>query len=254
MFIRYNGLVLIFHFNFSAYNNFIQVNMKISSQKLFQKLVDEYKIIGEKGVINFSLKNLTIAVETKDTVGNLLQEWLKAWMLSENIEFQENQNSQTFPDFHLDVDDRTKGLLEVKTFDWKRGPGFDLANFDAYCNSLLDNAHRLDSDYLIFAYVMEGSEITIKNVWLKKIWELAGPSGTYPIKVQEKKSVIYNLRPSTWYSERSQFKPFNSLEQFLSALNETRYQYPQTRHSNGHWLKKVIKNYQSHTGILLKIK
>ena len=228
--------------------------MKITGSLLFSKLVDDYKIIGEKGIINFSLKDLIISIETKDTVGNLLQEWLKAWMVREKVEFEENLNSQTFPDFYLNKDDHKSGLLEVKSFDFDRGPGFDLANFDSYCNSLLSNAYRIDSDYLIFAYQMEGSVINIKNVWIKKIWELACPSGPYPIKVQEKKSVIYNLRPSTWYSERTKFKPFSSKEEFLSALNGTRYQYPQTRHSNGHWMKNVIKNYQEHTGILLAIK
>ncbi|MEZ4957670.1 MAG: NgoBV family restriction endonuclease [Saprospiraceae bacterium] len=228
--------------------------MKLTGEQLYSKLVDEYNIIGEKGMINFSLKDLTISVETKDTVGNLLQEWLKAWMKKEEIEFEENTNSQSFPDFHLDKVDKRKGLLEVKSFDWDRGPGFDLANFDSYCNSLLENAYRIDSDYLIIAYQMEGSQITIKNVWLKKIWELACPSGTYPIKVQEKKSVIYNLRPSTWYSGRSKFKPFSSKEEFLAALNETRYQYPQTRHANGHWLKNVLKNYKEHTGIELEVR
>jgi NgoBV restriction endonuclease. len=228
--------------------------MKLSGQELYNKLVNEYKIIGEKGFINFSLKDLTISIETKDTVGNLLQEWLKAWMQKEKIEFEENPNSQVFPDFYLDKQNKKLGLLEVKSFDWDRGPGFDLANFDAYCNSLLTSAYRLDSDYLIFAYQMNGSELSIKNVWVKKIWELACPSGTYPLKVQEKKSVIYNIRPGTWYSERSKFKPFNSLEEFLSALNETRYQYPQTRHTNGHWLKNVLKNYKALTGINLHVR
>lgn len=216
--------------------------MKLSGNELHNKLVNEYKIIGEKGVINFSLKDLTISIETKDTVGNLLQEWLKAWMIKENIEFEENPNSQVFPDFYLDKLDKKSGLLEVKSFDWDRGPGFDLANFDSYCNSLLTSSYRLNSDYLILAYQMKGSELTIKDVWIKKIWELACPSGTYPLKVQEKKSVIYNIRPSTWYSERTKFKPFNSLEEFLVALIETRYQYPQTRHTNGHWLQNVLKN------------
>ena len=227
--------------------------MKIIGEQLYKKLVDEYKIIGEKGVINFSLKNLTISVQTKDTVGNLLQEWLKAWFQKEQIDFEENTNSQTFPDFLLDKDDHKKGLLEVKSFDFDRGPGFDLANFDSYCNSLLDNAYRIDSDYLILAYQMNNGVISIKNVWLKKIWELACPSSTYPLKVQEKKSVIYNIRPSIWYSERSKFKPFNSKEEFLSALNNTRYQYPQTRHTNGHWLRNVLKNYQEHTGVSLTV-
>ncbi|MCO5249528.1 MAG: NgoBV family restriction endonuclease [Chitinophagales bacterium] len=228
--------------------------MRLSGKELHHKLVNEYKIIGEKGVINFSLKDLTISIETKDTVGNLLQEWLKAWMIKEKIEFEENPNSQVFPDFYLDKSNRKLGLLEVKSFDWDRGPGFDLANFDSYCNSLLTSAYRLNSDYLILAYQMKGSELTIKDVWIKKIWELACPSGTYPLKVQEKKNVIYNIRPSTWYSERTKFKPFNSLEEFLSALNETRYQYPQTRHGNGHWLQNVLKNYEEHTGIKLQVR
>jgi len=227
--------------------------MKLTGQELYSKLVDDYKIIGESGVINFSLKDLTISIETKDTVGNLLQEWLKAWMMKVKVEFEENTNSQIFPDFYLDKHNQKLGLLEVKSFDWDRGPGFDLANFDSYCNSLLVNSYRLDSDYLIFAYQMKGSVITIKNVYLKKIWELACPSGTYPLKVQEKKSIIYNIRPSTWYSERSKFKPFATKEDFLSALNNTRYQYPQTRHTNGHWLQNVLKNYKEHTGVSLKV-
>lgn len=227
---------------------------KLNGQQLYNKLVYEYKIIGEKGHINFSLKDLTITVETKDTVGNLIQEWIKAWMLKEKILFEENVHSQLFPDFFLDPENKKTGLLEIKSFDWDRGPGFDLANFDSYCNSLLTHAYRLDSDYLIIAYQMIDSVITIKDVWIKKIWELACSSGTYPIKVQEKKNIIYNLRPATWYSERTTFKPFLSLEEFLAALNETRYQYPPTRHTNAHWLKNVVKNYTEHTGISLVVK
>jgi type II restriction enzyme len=228
--------------------------MKLTAEQLYSKLVDEYKIIGEQGSISFSLKDLTISIKTKDTVGNLLQEWLKAWFQESDIDFEENTNSQTFPDFHLDKDNPKKGLLEIKSFDFDRGPGFDLANFDSYCNSLLESAFRIDSDYLILAYQMNDGIISIKNVWLKKIWELSCPSSTYPIKVQEKKGVIYNLRPSIWYSERSIFKPFSSKERFLLALNETRYQYPQTHHTNAHWLKKVIEKYHEQTGVLLDIK
>jgi type II restriction enzyme len=227
--------------------------MKLTAEQLHKKLVVEYKLIGETGNIKFTVKDLSILIKTKDTVGNLLQEWLKAWFIQSEIEFEENTNSQSFPDFLLDKDDHTKGLLEVKSFDFDRGPGFDLANFDSYSNSLLTNAYRLDSDYLILAYQMTDGVISIKDVWLKKIWELACPSGTYPLKVQEKKSVIYNIRPSIWYSERAKYKPFESKEEFLSALNDTRYQYPQTRHGNGHWLSKVLKNYKEHTGVSLTV-
>jgi len=217
--------------------------MKISAVDLYKKLVDDYKLIGENATISFTVKDLPITIKAKDSIGNLLQEWLKAWFVYNDIDFLENANSQSFPDFLLDKANITKGLLEVKTFDFDRDSGFGLADFDSYCNSLLENAYRLNSDYLIFAYQMKDGIIRVKNIWLKKIWELACPSSTYPIKVQEKKNVIYNIRPSLWYSERSRFKPFNKLKDFLFALNETRHQYPQTRHSNAHWSRNVIRNY-----------
>lgn len=228
--------------------------MKLTAVELYSKLVNEYKLIGEKGKINFYIKDLSISIETRNTVGNLLQDWIKAWMMREKIDFEENTNSQVFPDFYLDKHNHKTDLLEVKSFDIDRGPGFDLANFDSYCNSLLQSAYRLDSDYLILSYQMIGSEITINNIWLKKIWELACPSGTYPLKVQEKKNVIYNIRPGVWYSTKSRFKPFSNKEEFLKALNETRYRYPQTKFGNAHWLANVIKNYQEHTGIALALK
>ena len=228
--------------------------MKLTAEQLFKRLTTDYKLVGQKGGITFKLKDITVEIEKKDSVGNLIQEWLKAWMKWEKIDFEENPSSQTFPDLFLNIKDHKKGLLEIKTFDFDRGPGFDLANFDSYCNSLTTNAYRLDSDYLILAYQMNGAEITIKDVWLKKIWEFSGASSTYPIKVQEKKNVIYNIRPIIWYSERATFNAFNTKEEFLQALNETRYQYPKTHHDNAHWLKKVINNYKVHTGSVLIVK
>ena len=79
--------------------------MKLTAEQLYQKLVYDYKVIGETGNIKFTVKDLSILIQTKDTVGNLLQEWLKAWLIKEQIEFVVNSNSQTFPDFLLDKDD-----------------------------------------------------------------------------------------------------------------------------------------------------
>lgn len=228
--------------------------MQVTAKEFYERLVNGYKLVGQKGSISFTLKDLTVQIESKDTVGNLLQDWLTTWMDQEGIDFEVNPNSQKFPDIYLNRGDRKKGLLEVKSFDWKRGAGFDLANFESYCNSLLTDAYRLDSDYLIMAYEMNKTEIVIKDVWLKRIWEISGPSSPYPVKVQEKKKVIYNLRPVSWYSERSKFRPFTSKEEFLHALNETRYQYSKTHHDNSHWLRSVLKNYQEHTGNLLDVR
>jgi hypothetical protein len=226
---------------------------EITAQGLYSKLVNDYKLIGQKGTILFTLSGLEVKVISRDTVGNMIQEWLREWMIKESLAFEINPSSQTFPDVYLNLKDKKQGLLEIKAFDFKRGAGFDLANFESYCNSLLTDAYRLDSDYLIIGYTMQGHDITIKDIWLKKIWEIAGGSGTYQVKVQEKKKVIYNLRPINWYSTRSKFKAFASKEEFLKALNETRYAYFKTHADNSHWLRKVKENYKLHTSVDLVI-
>lgn len=142
--------------------------MKVSAKQLYEKLVGVEGIIGQIGVITFRLKGLSIEIESKDSVGNLIQEWLQNWMRTNGIEFEENPSSQTFPDIFLDIENRTKGLLEIKTFDIDRGPGFDLANFDSYCNSLLTHSYRLDSSYLILAYQMKGASYYNKECLAKK--------------------------------------------------------------------------------------
>ena len=92
--------------------------MKLTAEELYTKLVKESSFIGQKGKITFKLMDITLEVNTKDTVGNLIQEWIKSWMIKEKIEFQDSPSTQNFPDFQLDLSDNTKGLLEVKCFDY----------------------------------------------------------------------------------------------------------------------------------------
>jgi hypothetical protein len=227
--------------------------MKLTSDELYMKLTVTDGLVGKTGEITFTFNNHPIKIESKDIIGNVIQDWIKDWMRSQGVSFIVNQNSQKFPDIYLDPDSKTTGLLEIKAFDFERSPNFDIANFDSYCNSLITDSYRIDSDYLIVGYSLHGATITIKNIWKKKIWEISGPSEKWPIKVQEKRETIYNLRPSTWYSTRSKFKSFNNKETFLSALNDTRYQYGKTRLSNSHWLSKVLANYLTYTGVKLII-
>ena len=64
-----------------------------------------------------------------------------------------------------------------------------------------------------------------------------------------KNKVIVNIRPATWYSERTHFKPFESLEDFLAAMEETIYQYPDTRVTVAlNWKKNLINSYERHYG------
>jgi len=132
-----------------------------------------------------------------------------------------------------------------------KSPAFDIANFDSYCTSLLKVPERLDSDYLILSYKMENSELTIDNIWLKKVWELTSPSGPDPIKIQNKRGQIYNLRPCTWYSTRLKYQPFENRMDFLKAIANTHKGYPQCDKYKKDWLKKVKAQYKKNTGLTL---
>ncbi len=149
--------------------------MKVTAEQLYEKLLIDYKLVGQKGKISFTLKDITVEIETKDTVGNLIQEWLKAWMIINKIEFGNAPHSQDFPDFLLDTDNPKNGLLEVKTFDYSKSANFDVANFMAYRRSVMAHPYRLDSSYLIIGYRMTGNSLEIADVWLKKVWEITGP-------------------------------------------------------------------------------
>ncbi len=193
--------------------------MKLTPKQLYDKLVKDYELIGQKGKISFTLKDITVEIETKDTVGNLIQEWIKAWILSNSIEFKNPPHSQDFPDFLLDPANPKTNLLEVKTFDYTKSANFDVANFMAYRRSVLAHPYRLDADYLIIGYKMTGNSLEIADVWLKKVWEITGPSEDWPLKCQVKQGEVVNIRPVKWYNaERTTYKPFYSALELSEPL------------------------------------
>lgn len=215
------------------------------AEKLFEQLNND-NIINAGGTIKFELLGIKTTIKTKSVVGDVIQDWLTEYMKKNAIEFKFSEHSQKFPDFFLGNE-----LLEVKCFDVKKSPNFDIANFESYCGSLLKSPERLDSYYLIFSYEMNDVDHTvyIRNIWLKKVWEISGPSDGWPIKFQVKKGMIYNIRPNTWYSERTKYKKFTSRKEFVYALAECIKRYPATNHLHkANWLKEVELGYQRLTG------
>jgi hypothetical protein len=150
----------------------------------------------------------------------------------------------------INPSDNKSALLEVKAFDYDAGPNFDIANFDAYTRSLRVNAYRLDADYLIFGYTMDSEGIVeIKDLWLKKIWDISGPCGNWGVRVQVKQGVIVNIRPVKWYNfQRCKYKPFGERSKFVSGLSYTLLKYTKRMEDSGNWLKVVSGNYKEHTG------
>lgn len=225
--------------------------MRLTAQQVYDKLISEDKILTLKGQIKFYLGDVNIIVRQRDVVGNIMQEWLQGWLDKRGIDYAPDENSQMPPDFFLNPDDKTRNLLEVKAFNRSSNPGFDIADFRMYAEEILEKPYMLDVDYLIFGYDMSDDGIvTIKDVWLKKVWEITRRMEDYPINLQVKDGVIHKIRPGVWYSEgTTDYSIFESLEDFISAIEETTFKEPKLRDTVAStWLSKFQRNYKARYG------
>ncbi len=230
--------------------------MRLSAQEIYDRLLNDDHILELKGQIRFFLGDVNIIVRQKDVVGNIMQEWLQGWLEAKGIEFAPSENTQMPPDFFLNPDDRTKGLLEVKAFNRNGSPGFDIADFRMYAAEIQEKPYMLDVDYLIFGYDMSADGIvTIKDVWLKKVWQITRRMENFPINLQIKEGVIHKIRPGVWYSKRAtDYAIFDCLEDFISAIEETTFKEPKLRTSVAStWLTVFQKKYKDWYGKELNV-
>jgi type II restriction enzyme len=231
------------------------MSIKIAPLDLYKRLINESKILTSQGKITFAFSNVDIVVCQRDVVGNIVQEWLEGWLKKNDIEYSTNENTQMPPDFFLDPSNKKHHLLEVKAFNFEATPGFDIADFRMYEEELITKPWMLDVDYLIFGYEMSPSgQVSIKRLWLKKVWEITSSSSDWPLKLQVKKNVVHKIRPCNWYSEFTQFVVFNSKEDFLSAIEETVFRNPATHNSGGTWRNDFLRSYKNYYGVDLNIK
>jgi hypothetical protein len=224
---------------------------KVTANEIYDLLLNEFKIKEQIGSVEIILGGISAKYNGKDAIGDLLQEWLGEWLKQKNFYFRTRANTQEFPDFLLAEDDKS-GFLEIKTFNANATPAFDIANFDSYNKSLLIKPERLDADYLIFGYKMVDSVLSVDNLWLMKVWEMAGTSGANPVNMQTKNSQPYNLRPIKWYAKTPKNKPFANKTEFINAISQTLEKYSHSTSSySENWLENVKKKYFENTGIKL---
>lgn len=228
--------------------------LKYTPEQVYDRLLNVDKIKSVEGQIRFYLGDVDIIVRQKDVVGNIIQEWVEGWLRRNNIAFAPNENTQMPPDIFLNPDDRTVDLLEVKAFNYSASPGFDIADFRAYAREIVQNPYMLHTKYLIFGYSMNSQGIvTIRELWLKSVWEICRSMDGWPLNVQYKNGVIHKIRPAKWFGNRSKFPMFSSLEHYLSAIEETLFSYPDTHELSKGWRKKISDSYRAFYGKSISI-
>lgn len=227
---------------------------KLTAEQVYDRLVNEDKILEVKGQIKFFLGNVDIIVKQRDVVGNIMQEWLEGWLKAKDIAYSPNPNTQMPPDIFLDPDDEEDNLLEVKAFNYTSSPGFDIADFRAYQEEIIEKPYMLHVKYLIFGYEMtDDGYVVIRDLWLKNVWEICRAMSNYPLNLQVKNNVIHKIRPAKWYGSNSNFPIFKCLEDYISAIEETVYRNPRTHDLAGTWCANFKTAYKQKYGKKLDI-
>ena len=54
--------------------------MRLTVEEIYNRLVNDDKILTKKGRITFTLGNIDIIVRQRDVVGNIMQEWVEGWL------------------------------------------------------------------------------------------------------------------------------------------------------------------------------
>lgn len=224
--------------------------MATKAEKLFQRLQTD-GIVGATGNIKakFELTSGTEVLTIRkqiirpSSVGQIIEEWLSAYMDKRNIYYRA-QKSQESPDYFLNKHSDKKDLLEVKVYG--KSAAFDLGNVRGVCYTLPEEAYKLDMDYLIIHYAMddETGDITIKDIWLRKIWQVAGKekSAPYRLSRQVKNNQVTTIRPIGMKKPDSKAK-FSDMEEYLHALYVEYAEIEKTKKKQEKWLKNIVSNY-----------
>ena len=227
----------------------------ITAREFYKLLIFDYKIKHLTGNIKFQLGNISVGVKRRDVIGDILQDWVCELMRRARIDFIPNPLPQTPPDIYLNPKNLRSDWLEIKAFNRADNPRFSIAAFNFFVEDCVRRPWHLDADYLIFGYSMnvETGDLKIKDLWLKKIWKITKPMSRWPLTVKTSNGLALEIRPCTWYATRTNTKVFESLEDFLSALEATIFQNPETHTKASHWRNRFLKSYKKHYGHEIEI-
>lgn len=76
----------------------------------------------------------------------------------------------------------------------------------------------------------------------------------WPLNLQVKNNVVHKIRPGVWYSTRPRdFTIFRNMEDFLSAVEQTVWQNPDTRVNSANWKRQFLESYQEFYGVRLNV-
>ena len=154
-------------------------------------------------------KQLVGQIDNCNIVGDCMENIVFSH-ISSSIETFTKGPKQASPDFF------NEGVWEYELKCYSGTPGFDIGNVNAYIDELEHDLQRkLSTQYLIFEYSMCESEVTIQSFRHARVWGLLNYAGKYPLSLQCKRGMWYNLRPC---SARDFNHPSKTPDLFIQQL------------------------------------
>jgi hypothetical protein len=170
------------------------------------------QLVGKDFVLSVSFDSEILPLEDceglNNAVGSILEQTIFL-VLKKVLEQFERGPKQKSPDYY----NRKKHEYELKVFE--KSAGFDISAYNAYIEQLaLKNGicrKVFNTKYLVFKYNLSGCNIRIQKFWMLNIWDLVSCTGKYPISIQNKRGIWYNIRPSSengWVDSKRNAKKF----------------------------------------------
>jgi hypothetical protein len=162
-----------------------------------------------------------IPITNCNAVGDILENVVYPIIKDELPDFEEGP-PQAPPDYF--------GMNKTFQFEQKtfmKNPGFDIGNFTSYVNQLCEAGgvykKLFQTKYLVFEYTINEKDKTIDIIKFHylNVYNLVGYSGKYPINMQVKKKMWYNIRPDSvkkWYCPQKTPQLF--IDQLIKCIED----------------------------------
>lgn len=200
-----------------------------------------HKFIGKKCKLLaiFDYDDKTTPISNCNIVGDVLENVFYQ-RLREKLPLFKNGPKQKSPDFW---NRNKKYEYELKCF--TKSPSFDLSNFRSYITQLCETngVYRklFQTKYLIFEYSMNKNIVTIERFNLLNIWNIVGYNGKYPITLQNKNNMWYNIRPA---SMRTWGDKSKNADKFIENIILSIKQCPNKIPDKNKYIKNIENQYK----------
>ena len=170
------------------------------------------QLVGKDFVLSVSFDSKVLPLEDceglNNAVGSILEQIIFPVLKNVLPQFERGPKQKS-PDYY----NRKIYEYELKCFE--KSAGFDISAYNAYIEQLaLKNGvcrKIFNTKYLVFKYNLSGCKIRIQKFWMLNIWNLVSYTGKYPISIQNKRGIWYNIRPSSengWVDKKRDAKKF----------------------------------------------